>query len=80
VYSGQNQLAVQATPPSSARVVVFVGGQLDNAAPLFGSCQTVGRLDNGVGVDNEEQGEPIAICRDPVGGWTAVWPRLAHKD
>jgi 4-amino-4-deoxy-L-arabinose transferase-like glycosyltransferase len=79
-YSGQNQLAVQATPPSSARVVVFVGGQLDNAAPLFGSCQTVGRLDNGVGVDNEEQGEPIAICRDPVGGWTAVWPRLAHKD
>lgn len=80
VYSGQNQLAVQARPPSSANVVVFVGGQLDNATPLFRSCQTVGRLDNGVGVDNEEQGKPIAICRDPIGGWSAVWPKLAHKD
>jgi 4-amino-4-deoxy-L-arabinose transferase-like glycosyltransferase len=80
VYSGQNQLAKQAAPPSSANVVVFVGGQLDNATPLFDSCQVVGRLDNGVDVDNEEQGEPIAICRGPVGGWSAVWPRLAHKD
>jgi 4-amino-4-deoxy-L-arabinose transferase-like glycosyltransferase len=80
VYSGQNQLAKQATPPSSATVVVFVGGQLDNAAPLFDSCQVVGRLDNGVDVDNEEQGEPVAICRDPIGGWPAVWPRLEHKD
>ncbi|HET7094034.1 MAG TPA: hypothetical protein VFI22_11160, partial [Thermomicrobiales bacterium] len=80
VYSGQNQLAKRAAPPSSANVVVFVGGQLDNATPLFDSCQVVGRLDNGVDVDNEEQGEPIAICRGPVGGWSAVWPRLAHKD
>jgi 4-amino-4-deoxy-L-arabinose transferase-like glycosyltransferase len=44
VFSGQNQLAVQATPPSSATVVVFVGGQLADARPLFDSCQTFGRL------------------------------------
>lgn len=80
VFSGQNQLYQQATPPSSANVVVFVGGQLDRAQTLFDSCQTVGRLDNGVGVDNEEQGEPIAVCRSPIGGWSAVWPKLAHKD
>jgi hypothetical protein len=80
VYSGQNQLAKQATPPSSANVVVFVGGQLDDATPLFDSCQVVGRLDNGVDVDNEEQGEPVAICRGPIGGWTSIWPRLKHKD
>ncbi len=80
VFSGQNQLYQQAMPPSSATVVVFVGGQLRRAETLFDSCQRVGRLDNDVDVDNEEQGEPIAICRSPIGGWAAVWPKLAHKD
>jgi hypothetical protein len=80
VFSGQNQLYAQATPPASATVAVFVGGQLGRAAALFDSCQVVGHLDNGVDVDNEEQGEPVAICRTPIGGWPAVWPRLAHKD
>lgn len=80
VFSGQNQLYQQAMPPSSATVVVFVGGELDRAVTLFDSCHAVGRLDNDVDVDNEEQGEPIAICRTPIGGWAAVWPKLAHKD
>lgn len=49
---------------------------------LFGSCRTIGKLDDGVDVDvdNEEQGEPIAVCREPVGGWSAVWPQLEHED
>ena len=32
------------------------------------------------GVDNEEQGAPVAICRDPVQPWAQLWPRLAHLD
>ena len=42
------------------------------------SCAVVARLDDGVGVDNEEQGMPIAVCRGPIGGWAAVWPLLEH--
>jgi hypothetical protein len=80
VYSGQNALHFVAEPPSAATTVVFVGGQYDDARPLFTSCRVETHLDDGVGVDNEEQGEPVAICRDPIGGWRRVWPKLAHLD
>ena len=36
--------------------------------------------DNGRDVDNEEQGEPISVCREPIGGWASVWPRFKHLD
>lgn len=80
VYSAQNQLYFQGRPPASATVIVFVGGQVGSAATLFTSCATRAHLDNGVDVDNEEQGEPVAVCRGPVGGWNTVWPRLKHED
>jgi hypothetical protein len=80
VYSAHNQLYFQGRPPASATVVVFVGGQVEDASTRFGSCATVSHLDNGVDVDNEEQGEPVAVCRGPVGGWNTVWPQLKHED
>lgn len=79
-YSGQNQLYYQARPPESVSVVVMVGGQLHEARAHFRSCRTVGYLDNGLGVDNEEQAQPIAVCRRPIGGWPTVWPALRHLD
>jgi hypothetical protein len=80
VYSGQNQLYFQARPPDSATIAVVVGGQLDDLRASFASCAVLARLDNGVDVDNEEQGEPVAVCRNPVGGWAAVWPHTKHAD
>jgi len=80
VYCGQNQLFSMAAPPESATVAVFVGGQVRIARGLFDSSTVVGRLDNGLGVGNEEQGKPIAICRGPINGWAAVWPALRHED
>jgi 4-amino-4-deoxy-L-arabinose transferase-like glycosyltransferase len=79
-YSGHNQLYYEGRPPDEATVAVMVGGQLPAARPLFHRCDTVGRLDNRVGVGNEEQGQPVAICRGPIGGWAAVWPALQHLD
>ena len=80
VYSGQNQLHDDGRPPPSATVVVFVGGQLGDASGLFRSCTIRSHLDNGIDVDNEEQGEPVAVCRDPIGGWSHIWPALRHLD
>jgi hypothetical protein len=37
-------------------------------------------MDNGYGVDNEEQGSSVLVCENPVGGWAAVWPRIQHYD
>jgi hypothetical protein len=79
-YSGHNQLYAEGRPTASATVAVLVGGQLPTARPLFRRCRTVGHLDDRVGVDNEEQGQPVAICQDPVGGWARIWPHLRHLD
>jgi hypothetical protein len=80
VYSGQNALTAAGRPPATATTVVFVGGQYEDAHRWFGSCAVKSHLDDGVGVDNEEQGEPIAICRDPRASWPQLWPRMHHLD
>ena len=50
------------------------------SAALFDRCTVRARLDNGVDVDNEEQGLPIAVCTGPAAGWDVLWPRLHHLD
>jgi hypothetical protein len=78
VYSGQNELYRFGPPPDSATVVVLVG--LSRVTNLFGSCTTVARLDNGVGVSNEEQGRPVLVCRNPHRPWHEMWPGFQHYD
>jgi hypothetical protein len=80
VYSGHNELYRFGPPPDSARVVVVVGLRRVAASGWFAGCTTVGRLDNGVGVDNEEQGRPIMVCREPREPWHLLWPRFQHHD
>jgi hypothetical protein len=79
VYSAQNALFDQGRPPEGTTTVVFVGGELGYAR-RFLSCRVVGRLDDGVGVDNEEQGQPVAVCTRPALPWPALWDRLHHLD
>jgi hypothetical protein len=80
VYSAQNGLYDQARPPASVSTVVAVGGQLGDLRRLFATCTVRARLDNGLGVDNEEQGEPVAVCTGPRLPWSTMWPRLHHLD
>jgi hypothetical protein len=78
-YSGQNELFHRGRPPESATTVILVGYERDEfARTRFASCATVGHLDNGVGVDNEEQGLPIRVCRGPRGAWRDLWPSFQH--
>lgn len=49
-------------------------------APLFDECEVHGRLDNGLDVDNEEQGKPITVCSGIRTPWGEAWPRFAHLD
>jgi hypothetical protein len=80
VYSGHNELYAVARPPDGTEVVVLVGGQVRRVAADFTSCRQVARLDNRVGVDNEEQGEPVTVCRGPRADWTTLWPVFRHID
>jgi hypothetical protein len=80
VYSGHNELWFAARPTDATDAAVFVGYSPAFVDPLFESCSVHGRLDNGVGVDNEEQGQPITVCREQVDSWDDAWGRFAHLD
>jgi hypothetical protein len=80
VYSGHNELWYAGPPPDAARVVIAWTGNLSGLSRFFASCAPQATMDNKLDVDNEEQGTEVAVCRDPVGGWHAVWPSLQHYD
>ncbi|WP_353648922.1 glycosyltransferase family 39 protein [Nakamurella sp. A5-74] len=80
ILSGHNALADQSAVPASVTVAVVVGEQVRTAGTVFESCRTVAVLDNGVDADNEEQDQPIALCRNPIGGFPAAWREFRHLD
>jgi MFS family permease len=78
VFSGHNELHEYGPPPAATATVVTVGLDLDDVLPYFDSCVRAAELDNGVGVDNEEQGQVVAVCRGPHLEWDAIWPDFQH--
>jgi 4-amino-4-deoxy-L-arabinose transferase-like glycosyltransferase len=80
VVSGHNALWELRAPPADAETVVVVGAQAFFAPAVFRSCETVDKLDNAVGVDNEEQGMPIIVCHHPTEPWSELWPKVRHLD
>ncbi|MBB6379037.1 hypothetical protein BKA01_006297 [Pseudonocardia eucalypti] len=75
-YSGHNAYYSWGPPPESARTVVAVGVDETRLREWFGSVRPAGRVDNGIGLDNEEQGRPIWLCRDRRVPWAVIWPAL----
>ncbi|MFJ3404756.1 glycosyltransferase family 39 protein [Promicromonospora sp. NPDC090134] len=80
VYSGHNELWEYGPPPASSTVALVLTEAPGAWDSRFEECAVRGRLDNGVGVDNEEQGVSILECRGPADGWDALWPELRHLD
>jgi hypothetical protein len=80
VYSGHNAFGDWGPPPDGAAPVVVVGYGDEYLAGLMTGCRQAGTIDNGYGVENEEQGAPIHVCEGPVGAWSEVWPRIRHLD
>jgi 4-amino-4-deoxy-L-arabinose transferase-like glycosyltransferase len=80
VFSGHNSMWWWGPPPGDGRVVIVVGHAGDRAflEERFGSVTLAARLDNGLGVDNEEQGQPVWVCRDLDGTWAASWRDWRH--
>lgn len=80
VYSGQNELWWLGPPPASATVVVLVTEGDPGRSGAFGSCELKAELDNGYGVENEEQSARVFVCRDLTGTWAGLWPSFQHFD
>ena len=79
-YSGHMSYADWGPPPDSADGPVLTVRQKDDAGleRFFTGCREVARVDNGVGVDNQEQGGVIELCSGTVEPWSTLWPRLRH--
>ena len=76
-YSGHLNFWRWGPPPDTGGPVLFVGGwTAAGLAPYCGSAEVAARVDNGYGVDNEEQDTPVWLCRDLRGTWAQLWPRL----
>jgi 4-amino-4-deoxy-L-arabinose transferase-like glycosyltransferase len=81
-YSGHNAYWRFGRPPGRAGPVVAVGF-LEHSpylARFFPDCRVMAHVDNGLGVDNEEQGAAIQLCGPPRAPWREIWPRLRHLD
>jgi hypothetical protein len=74
VFSGHNGWWWWGPPDvPQSRPVVAVGLSRDLLDRTCRSVQLVRRLDNGVELDNDEQGEPVWLCRGLRAPWKAVW-------
>ena len=81
-FSGHNSYWWWGAPSGDGSVVIVVGYQQasDLLAQRFRSVTLARRLDNGHGVDNEEQGQPVWVCRGLRGSWPNTWIAWRHYD
>jgi hypothetical protein len=79
-YSGHNGFSEWGMPATRDTHALLVGydGPAD-AAPYFRDCRVLATIDDGVGLENDEQGLPVLLCR-PIATWAAIWPHLVHFD
>ena len=66
-YSGHNAYSRFGVPPGSAGPVIVVG--YSNPRGDFTACREAATVDNGIGLDNEEQGAKIFVCERPRKPW-----------
>ena len=78
VYSGHNAYGLWGPPPGSGPLLLVGYGAGERGAELFTGCRLLATVDNGLGLDNDEQGATVRLCDGPVGSWAAVWPGVRH--
>ena len=80
-YSGHNGYAFWPPPASATGPVILIGfAPGDATSGHFTGCRLAGRVDNGYGLNNDEQGAVLQVCDGPTGTWATVWPSLIHFD
>jgi 4-amino-4-deoxy-L-arabinose transferase-like glycosyltransferase len=77
-YSGHNAYARFGVPADGAGPVILVG----YATPTtdFVDCRAAAVVDNGVDLENEEQGGTVYVCARPKRPWSEIWASLRHLD
>jgi hypothetical protein len=76
VYGGQNTLWSYGPPPADTDTAIAVGYPAADLRRWFRTVRRVARIDNGVDLDNDEQGTPVWQCTGPTRSWAALWPAM----
>jgi 4-amino-4-deoxy-L-arabinose transferase-like glycosyltransferase len=77
VYSGHNSYWSWGPPPADRTIVVHVGDwRPTDYTDYFTGCQDVAHIDNGLGVQNGEQGDAVTVCTGLRAPWSVMWPAL----
>ena len=77
-YSGHNGFSEWGEPPATDEHALLLGFDAPaDARPQFSGCRRLARVDDGVGLDNDEQGLPVLLCRTTA-SWRSLWPALRH--
>ncbi|SDS32868.1 ArnT family glycosyltransferase [Microlunatus soli] len=77
-YSGHNSYAQWGPPPDSVDTVVAIGIEHQRLRRWFGSVRRVTRVDNRLGIDNDEQGAVVWVCTGRRLPWQVIWPEISH--
>jgi len=77
-YSGHNSYWWWGRPSEDTTTVVAVGFDRPYLTQFLHDVHPAGTLDNGAGVDDDEEGAPVWICTGPRAPWSVLWPELRH--
>jgi 4-amino-4-deoxy-L-arabinose transferase-like glycosyltransferase len=77
-FSGHNSYWWWGPPHQQPGTTIAVGFDRSYLTRFFGSVRFAVRLNNGLGVPNEEQGNPVWVCTQQRAPWPTLWPRLKH--
>ena len=77
VYSGHNGYWEWGPPPADRTVVVHVGDwRPADWSQFFVGCRVVAYIDNGLGIENGEQGKAVSVCTGLRAPWSTIWTSL----
>ena len=77
-HSGHNAYWGWGPPPEDAATLIVVGVDEARLRQWFGRVELAASIDNGLGLDNDEQGEPVWLVRERRIPWSQLWPQLRH--
>jgi hypothetical protein len=75
-YSPHNSMWSLGPPPAGTATVVAVGYDAAELRIHFQDVRRVARIDDGVDLDNQEQGNPVWLCTGPRQPWQQMWNEL----
>ena len=78
VYSGHNALWDYGPPPADTTEVLAIGYPVSELRTSFDNIHPMARINDGVHLDNDEQGRHVWLCTGPTASWATLWPKMRN--